>query len=179
MDILILLSNNTNWVDVCVVICLIRTSYMGYSRGFAAEFPRLLSLILVIVLTYHFYGRLGQFLSAHSLLLMPPQVAERVSFASLVVLFMLFFMLLCRILRFVIRISGPHAFDVIGGVIIGIARGILLASLILVILQFLFPTYLNKSIYEGSFSGRKVINLAPKTYEFVSGFKSSPSIEGY
>ena len=166
MDILKIALSYINWIDVFVVICLVRTSYIGYTRGFSAEVPRFLSLFGVIVLTYLYYNKLGQFLSDKTLL--NTDVARNIAFIVLVIGTAIFFKIICILIRMVLRVSGPHLFEVIGGVIIGIIRGFLLASLILTSLQFLGISYFKKSIYEDSYLGGKVANLSPKTFEYFS-----------
>ncbi len=166
MNILKIALSYINWVDIFVVICLIRILYMGYSRGFSAEIPRFLSIITIIVLTYHYYGKLGQFLSKHTLF--NEEIAENVSFITLVIGLALLSKVMCFFIRMIVRISGPPTFEVIGGVIISVLRGFLLASLILTSLQFLNITYFQKSTYENSFLGAKVAKLTPMTFNYFN-----------
>lgn len=157
-----------NWVDVFVVICLIRTCYIGFSRGFSPEIPRFLSVILVIVLSYHFCGRVGQFLSDYQLL--KREMVAGLSFISLVVVLSLICKLLCVLSR-LIKVAGPHMFEVVGGLMVGLIRGFFVASLILVVFSFIFPSYLDRSVYRGSFAGSRIIDIAPQAYDFFNQFK--------
>lgn len=169
MDIIVSLLGRINWIDVFVVIVLIRTSYIGLSRGFSTEIPRFLSLSLVIVLTYYYYNGLGQFLSKYPLI--TPEMINALAFIFLVVIFALLFKLVCIFVRFAIRIKGPDTFELVGGIVIGVIRGLLLASLILGCLKLLFPSYLNESIYKNSFSGPKIVNLAPGVCKIFTKIK--------
>ncbi len=157
-----------NWVDVFVVICLIRTGYIGFSRGLSPEIPRFLSVILVIVLSYHFCGKVGQFLSDYPML--KCEMVAGLSFISLVVVLSMICKLLCVLSR-LIKVTGPHMFEVVGGLMVGLIRGFFVASLVLVVFSFIFPSYLDKSVCQGSFAGCRIIDIAPQTYDFFNQFK--------
>jgi uncharacterized membrane protein required for colicin V production len=166
MNALRILLGYINWVDIFIVICLIRTLYMGFTRGFTAEITRFLSLIAVIVLTYHYYGRLGLFLSGATLL--GKEAAANASFLILAVGWSLLFKIVCVLLRMVIKISGPNLFEKAAGVAIGILRGLLLASFVLAVLTYTNVTYFRRSTYERSFIGARVAELTPKTFGYFN-----------
>ncbi len=167
MDIFTSLLEIINWVDLLIVICCCRTIYMGFTRGFTEELPRLLSVVGVIVLTYYNYSRLGQFLPQDSL--MPQEIACRVAFVSLVIALALFFKLLCVLSRLIIKVSGPALFERVAGVILGGLRGLLLASILLSTLKQVFVSYVAYSIESGSWLGSKVAGLSAEIYNWLSG----------
>jgi uncharacterized membrane protein required for colicin V production len=155
-----------NWVDIFFVICLIRTGYIGFSRGFTAEISRNICAFLTVVLTYQFYGRLGLFLSKYPIV--RAEAVDALAFILLVISFAAVSILICMGYRIIMKASGPHMFEVMGGLIVGVARGILISSLILVCVEFIAPGYVERSISEASIVGQKLIKIAPGTYEFVS-----------
>ena len=70
--------------------------------------------------------------------------------------------------RVVMKASGPHTFEVIGGFILGFIRGVVIASLLLICTQYVAPEYVERSISRGSLVGNKLILVAPKIDDFVN-----------
>jgi uncharacterized membrane protein required for colicin V production len=155
-----------NWVDIFFVICLIRAGYIGFSRGFTSEIPRIICAFLTVVLAYQFYGRLGLFLSKYPIV--KAEAVDALAFILLVAGFAVLSFFACMGYRIIMKASGPHMFEVIAGLVVGLVRGILISSLILVCVEFMAPGYVERSINEASIVGLKLIKIAPGTYEFVS-----------
>ncbi len=155
-----------NWVDVFFVICLIRTCYIGFSRGFTPEVPRLMCAFLTVVLSYYFCGRLGQFLSKYPVI--RPEAVDTLAFIVLVAFFMIMSKVVCVLYRVVMKASGPHMFEIVAGFIIGFVRGVVIASLLLICAQYIAPEYVKRSVNEGSLVGSRLILIAPKIDDFVT-----------
>jgi uncharacterized membrane protein required for colicin V production len=154
-----------NWVDVFFVICLIRTCYIGFSRGFTPELPRLICAFLTVVLSYQFSGRLGLFLSKYPVI--RPEAVDALAFIVLVAFFAVVSLGICMLYRVLMKASGPHMFEVVGGFILGLVRGVVVASLLLNCISLFASDYVARSVNEGSLVGSKLISLAPNINEFV------------
>jgi uncharacterized membrane protein required for colicin V production len=154
-----------NWVDIFFVICLIRTCYIGFSRGFTPEIPRLICAFLTVVLSYQLCGKVGQFLSRYPVI--RPESIDALAFIVLVAFFAILSKVICMLYRVVMKASGPHMFEVAGGCILGFIRGVIIASLLLICTQYIAPEYVERSVDEGSIVGNKLIIVAPKINEFI------------
>ena len=155
-----------NWVDIFFVICLFRTCYIGFSRGFTPEIPRLICAFLTVVLSYQFCGEIGQFLSRYPVI--RSESIDALAFIALVAFFAILSKVICMIYRIVMKASGPHMFESVGGFILGFVRGVVIASLLLICTQYIMPDYVERSIEKGSIVGSKLILVAPKINEFVN-----------
>ncbi|MBI3319381.1 MAG: CvpA family protein, partial [Candidatus Omnitrophica bacterium] len=52
-----------NWVDVVIITLLLRTCYIGFTRGFLVELVSLIAVVTATVLTCHVHARAAQFVS--------------------------------------------------------------------------------------------------------------------
>ena len=165
----------TNWVDIIVVIFLIRGGYIGLDQGFSVELFKTLGAIGATVITLLYYNGLGEWLASHSFL--SPQIANFLSF--LVLVFMLLFVFrVIRLLMF--KISHFQLFyglEKWGGFTLGLARSIVFASLFLFVLTLLPGQYIKESVEEKSFSGPYLKGVAPKVLNFIVMFEPKPEDE--
>jgi len=159
----------TNWVDIIVVILLIRGGYIGLSRGFSVELFKTLGAIAACVLSLLYYQGLAEWLASHSFLSL--QTARVISFLILVFLLVLTFNVV-RILIFkILHIELFYGLEKWGGLGLGLARSIVYTSLFLFVLT-LFPlAYFKQSVEENSFSGPYLKKVAPKVLEFIVKFR--------
>lgn len=165
-----------NWVDVIVIIFLIRGGYIGLSQGLGIELFKSLGAIGVAVLSLLYYDRFGQWLAAHSFLSLPK--ADLISFLVLFILLLLLFKLLRTLIMKVIQVEVLSGFERWGGCILGLARSLVLASLFLFVL-FLIPIpYIQESVSQKSFSGPYLIKVAPIVKDFFLQFKPQANLKG-
>ena len=95
----------TNWVDIIVVIFLVRGVYIGLNQGFSVELFKTLGAIASSILTLLCYGKLGEWLAARSFLSL--QVANFISFLVL----LLSLLIVVRVVRvFLFRILHLELF---------------------------------------------------------------------
>jgi len=160
-----------NWVDVFVLILLIRGAYVGLKHGFLSEILRILGIITALFVSIRYYSNLAQFLTTQvffSKLSLP--VNRVISFVCLLLAVILMFKLGRFIAQSVmqLKVTGPHGKT--GGVICGFIRGGIIASLILFTLNLLPSDYLKKSISENSWSGSRLIKMGSVIYHAIIEF---------
>lgn len=159
----------TNWVDIIVVIFVIRGAYIGLTRGFSIELFKFLGTIGAAVLSLLYYERLGTWLSAHTNL--SPVVANSLSFVVLISL-LLFIFTIVRTLSFkVLHVELIAGWESWAGFILGIIRSLILVSLFLHLLLFIPVEYIKESVEKTSFSGPYLERVAPKVLKFVVQFR--------
>lgn len=143
-----------NWIDIFVVILLIRTGYIAIRNGLPIEFFKLLGTVAAVYAAMHYYLSLANLFGG--------------SFPALVfialALFTYFIFVILRTLfyRF-IKMEAVPRFNQWGGFIIGITRGILFISLMMFIFIILPGSYFKNSVRD-AYSGKYFVPLAPATY---------------
>ena len=155
-----------NWVDIIVVILIIRIGYISVKGGFPVEIFKLLGTICAIYLSLHFYINLGNLLRGYVTSIIPEAYFNFFCFFALALLgYFLFFLLRTALYHFV-DIKAVPALSKWGGLITGFLRDILLIGLIVFAFSISSVTYLadsaNKSYVASRFS-----KVAPLTYSWI------------
>lgn len=164
-----------NWIDIFIVILLFRVGYAAVKSGLPAELFKLLGTLLATYLSLHYYTVLADWFLASRAELQKKAPLEFLDFISFLVLAIggyLIFVLLRSIFYRFIKMEAVPNLNKWGGLILGIARGILLAGLIMFMLVISSASYLKKSV-ANSYFGRQVFAVAPSTYSALwSGLAS-------
>lgn len=156
-----------NWLDFFVVILLFRIGYIAIKNGLPIELFKLLGTLLAVYLAMHYYTswsnfvgeRLGQGKIAFKFL-------EFLSFLVLVILGQLVFVFLRSVFWRFIKMEATPKLNKWGGLILGMGRAVLVASLIMYILVVSSIGYLRNSIKD-SYSGKRLFKMAPTTYSVL------------
>ena len=153
-----------NWVDVFVVVILIRVCWAGIKGGFLAEFFKTLGTISAIYLSLHYYIGLSDSIRERiPLKNVPLDFLDFVFFIVLAITgYLLFVILRQAILKF-INIQPIPKLNKWGGFSLGIIRAFLLTSLLIFMLLISTISYLKKSVVN-SFSGEYFSKIAPGVY---------------
>lgn len=160
MDIL----SRINWVDILVIIILFRVSYIAFQEGLSHEIFPLIGATGTVVLALYYYENLSNFISGNVMKL-PIEVTDFLSFIALIILFGILFKLLRVVLDKVIKVSWHPLIEKLGGVVAGIFRACIVASIILMILSLMPLSYLQRSIREKSLTGMYFLKIGPFVYE--------------
>jgi len=160
MDIL----THTNWVDVLVLIIVLRTSYVAFQEGLSHEIFPLIGNLVIVVASLHYYAKLGSFFS-ENLVKMPPSIADFLSFLILVIGIGLLFRVIKVLLDMIIKVEWHPLLERLGGMVFGVARAFIAASLVLMILALVPLPYLQRSIRDRSLTGPYVLGVGPYIYE--------------
>lgn len=167
-----------NWVDVLVVILMIRISYVAFQEGLSHEILPLIGSIIIIIIDLHYYEKIGLFIS-QNLVILPIELANFLSFLILAVIIGLAFKLLAGIFNKVIKVAWHPLIEIFGGVIFGVIRASIVASLILMIIALLPLPYLQRSVRDRSVTGMFFLKIGPSIYEKVSKFLPTIKVGGY
>jgi uncharacterized membrane protein required for colicin V production len=153
-----------NWIDILVVTVLFRSTYIGVKKGFVIELFKNIGIIFTCFFTLHYYVRLGNFLADKT----PVAQTTCWLFSYLVISFLI--LLISTLARHsflrIIKIETVELLRWLGGGVLGLARGGILASIICLFFVISNVTYLKGSVRQ-SYSGEKIINIAPNTYRFI------------
>jgi len=153
-----------NWVDIFIVIILIRAGYVALKNGLASEFFKILGLVFCSYLALHYHSGIVDLVQNRlGFKKVSTGFLNFVFFVILAAAGYALFVLLRKIFSRFIKMEAIPTLNKWGGFFLGILRGLFLASLILFILVISEIQYFRKSI-RSSASGRFVLRIAPVAY---------------
>lgn len=156
---------NINWIDILIIILLVRTSYVGFTKGFSYEFLTLLALLCSVMLSIHSYSFVASYLTQS--INLPIGFSNFISFVILALGSYFILSFLKNFLHKFINLEMFPKFERIGGIILGFARGAVIASLVLLSMMLIPNKYLRDSIMVNSMTSNVFIKVAPTCYEYV------------
>jgi membrane protein required for colicin V production len=160
------IASRVNWVDLLVLILLIRSCYVGSSRGFGQELFGTIGVLTELMVPIFFYGVIRDIVFLPSVL---PSLFVRVLIFLVVVFSILFvFRIIGMIFQKLMSVEFHSHLDKLGGALFGLVRASLWINIILLVLLMLPSDYLTKSITRGSLSGNYFLNIGPVIYAKVS-----------
>lgn len=132
-----------NWVDILAIIILFRITYVGFLLGVGAQIVYFLSLFFILITSLSCYDKPAVVLSER--LGLPVSMSE---FLSFLCIFLFLFILTKIILKFVptMRPEGLIAIEQIGGVALGLLRGIMFLGIMLILIMLLPVKGISKSV---------------------------------
>lgn len=156
-----------NWVDVFVVIIVLRTTYVAAKDGFSHEIFPLIGIFLVTVFSLHYYQVIGGALRTRFQII-PESIADFVCFLGISVISIIIVRILKVLLDKIVKVQWHSGLEKGGGVICGLARSLMTASIILLALNMMPLSYFDRSINEKSLIGKKVMGIGPAIYGKVA-----------
>jgi len=167
---------NLNWIDIVVIIIIARITYIAIKKGLFIEVFKFLGAIFAVFICLHYYTKLGDllnnFLKVSSLSL---DLCDFISFALLWIGVTLVFVLLRDVFSHLIKIEAISIINRWFSLFLGLARGLILASLLMYIFSIPAIEYLKKSV-QNAYLGRRVFFVSSSLYQklwnnFVSKFR--------
>lgn len=150
-----------NWIDIIVVILVLRTVFVGVTRGFTKDFFNLLAILTAGCLAVHYYIILADFLKENWGL--SERTAILISFIFLTISSICILKIIIYLFLRLVKIEFHSVVEKIGGFFIGLVHGIALASLLLLIFNFSETEYVHSSL-KRSFLTPHIIGVVPNTY---------------
>lgn len=153
-----------NWIDIVVLILLFRMTYIAIKNGLPIELFKLLGIISAIYLSMHYYILCSAYLKERAVIKnIPLEFLTFLSFIVLAILGYLIFIILRKVFYRFINVEPVQRLNKWGGFIVGIARGILVISLLMFISVISNINYLNNSV-KNAYLGRRIFKVAPAIY---------------
>ena len=156
-----------NWVDIFVIILLLRIGYISAKTGFSAEVFKFLGTIAAIYFSLHYYTIFADFVSGRSSSeKMPLQFWDFICCLFLAIAaYMIFYALRILFSRFIKMEAVPNL-DRWGGLALGAARAFLFSGLIIFMLVISTITYFKNKVND-SYLGSRFFKIAPATYSWL------------
>jgi len=174
-----------NWIDILIVIVLIRMCYIAVRMGFAVEAFKLLGTVFAVFFAFHYYLALTDVFNSTVKDKLTVGFLDFASFVLIGVVSYLALVIFRLSFLHVIKIEAVSQLNKWGSFVFGIARGILLSSLIVYGLFISSIEYFQKSVTE-SYLGSRIYEVAPSLYKktwsglvskFVTTEKPNTSIQ--
>ena len=159
MDIL----TRINWVDVLVVIIMLRTSYVAFQDGLSHEILPLLGVTAASVISLHYYSRITAIVSGSTGMGLSG-ILSPISFIVIFVVVIFIFRLIGAIAQNLIKITWHPLIEKAGGLIVGVVKAGVLTSAILVILMLIPLSYFKTSIMDKSLIGMYFLKIGPNIH---------------
>lgn len=183
-DILTLLSKRRpmeiitriNWVDILVLIIVLRISYIAFQDGLSHEIFPLIGTVCTLVLSLHYYNKISSFLITN-LAKIPVGLGNFLSFFALIIVIGFIFKLIRSIVDKIIKITWNSLIEKFGGLFAGILRAAVVASTVLIIIALMPLSYLQWSIKDRSLVGMYFLRIGPAIHEKVSAILPTIKIQ--
>ena len=154
-------------------------SYIGFRLGLSSELVKLAAVVGGFFVSFRYYQGVGDFVAHQTFL--STEWAGALVMVGLIAGVYIGVILVMRLLERLAQLTFHAKVNQVGGLLVGLVRGGLVASVILVALRQLPSSYLAASIEERSLTGPIVSRMAPAVYDTVtpwvgralSGFRSS------
>jgi len=158
-----------NWVDILVVILMLRISYVAFRDGLSHEIFSLIGSILVMVLAMRYYPVFGSSISSN-MMNMPIELANFLSFLVLVAASGFIVRLLRVVLDKIVKVQWHPLIEKFGGLAVGIMKAYVIAGIVLMTLSLMPLSYLQWSIKDKSLTGKYILRAGPEIYDRVGRF---------
>ena len=156
-----------NWLDILIILIFIRICFVSLKTGFLVEIFKFLGIVTAVYCSLHYYTTLSDFLQARlGLKTIPLEFLDFVSAILLALLGCLLFFAVRVGFERIIKMETTPKISQAGGLLLGLGRALLLVSLVTFFLAISSVDYFKK-IAVSSYSGSKVIDIAPNTYTWL------------
>lgn len=156
-----------NWVDIFVIIIVMRISYVAFQDGLSHQIFPLIGTIGTAVIALHYYHNIALYLYQNAIRL-PVKALDFLSFILLLIGVGLIFKLLRVFSDKIINVTWHPLVEKAGGLLFGFMRSCVVASVILMILALTPLSYLQHSIRDRSLMGMHFLRIVPNVYGKVS-----------
>jgi len=126
-----------HWFDIAVIIALILSGLWSFCRGLIRELLSLLGLVAASVLAIRGYATVANVLAPF---IAQEWVRQAIGFALIFLVVMAIAMVCSTLLRLIIRTVGLSVLDRLLGGLFGLAKVVLVASVLLIMASKFFPS---------------------------------------
>ncbi len=166
-----------NWVDVLVVIIMLRTSYVAFQDGLSHEIFPLIGAFSSLVLSLNYYKKIALIISQDTGNI-PLVVLNCLCFAVLFMGIIFIFKFIRAIFDKIIKVTWHPFIEKFGGLLAGAVKASMITSAILIMLALVPLSYLKWSISQRSLTGMYFLKIGPNIYAKSSRFLPSIKIDG-
>ena len=151
------------WLDLVVFAILVRTAFVGGTTGLATEIFKTVGLLIGLVLSFRYHGVLAGW-AGHGLPIASSYL-QILAFLSILLAAVWASSLIRGVSSAIVTIKFVPQVERYGGILLGIARGALFASLLLFAASLCSNEVLQKSLHTGGMIVPRIQSIAPFLYD--------------
>ena len=155
-----------NWIDIFVAILVLRICYVACGSGLPVEIFKTLGTFFALYLSLHYYVIFSDSFQGYLPIEVPEKILYFVCFLLLALVSFQVFVFLRMFLHPFMKMDAVPDVKRWGGFFLGLIRAFLFSSWLLFAFKICPFPYLNSSV-PSSFSGARLVNLAPNTYTWI------------
>jgi membrane protein required for colicin V production len=157
-----------NWIDIIIIILLAVAVGIGFKKGLVQEIVGIIALIIAFFLALKLHMIAAAMLTKMIPGLTRP-IAPTVGFVAVFLVVFLAITVVGWLLSKIIKATPLDFADKIGGMVIGLVKGALIISILLLLLALLpLPKEANRKL-DRSAMIRSIRKVAPMVYEHTKG----------
>ena len=164
-----------NWLDLVIVFLLIRGLFLGIRNGLTAEIFRFIGSVLSLTLAIQWHSQTAEILIANFAL--PAWLSQLLCFVVIAQLIRIIFKYGIILLLKILNIQFMPPLEKPGGAVVGLARAVIVAGALILMLSFFPSKYMTESIYDKSFSGAFLAKATQRTYQSLTFWLPEERIE--
>jgi len=157
-----------NWVDIGVMLLFVRICITAFKNGFPIELFKFIGTLLAIYLSSHYYIIVSDYI-ANWLALgkrLPLEFLDFIVFVLIAIGGYSILVLLRSVFGKLLKMEAISTLNKWGSLVLGVARALLLSSLIIFAMFISSVDYL-KSSARVSYSGKHLFRVCPDTYSWI------------
>ena len=166
---------NINWLDILVLVIVLRAVYIGTKRGLTAELFNFFGVLVSLVAAVMWYARAADVLVINFKL--PVWLSQFLCFIIITQFFRIIFKYGLVLLLKILNVQFIPQLERIGGGIIGLGRGIILSGIIILTIGIIPNNYLRESIEVKSFTGSFLLKSTERTYTSLTFWMAQEQIQ--
>jgi len=148
-----------NIIDIILIVPVAWFAYMGFRKGLIIELTSLAALILGIYAAIHFRGYIATFLSNN--FNFNEEYVPIIAFVITFVIVVILVFILGKIIEKFINLIALGFLNKLAGTVFGIAKGVVLLSIVLLIINKFDEDFISESKKENSLLYRPILSVAP------------------
>jgi uncharacterized membrane protein required for colicin V production len=154
-----------HWIDLVVVLFVVRGVVRGHRRGLSGELLRFLGILCALALSFKFYEAAADRFAPH----LPggQNVAIACGFSAIFLCVLAFFYMLNQTLHHLSQLPGVAALEKTGGAVLGGAKAFLFACAVLILLALVKVERISNAVSRNSFFGPMAISRLPDAYKLA------------
>ena len=156
-----------NWVDILVLMLAIKIIYTSLKAGVIAEFFKLCGTIFTVYVSLHYYIAVSDSVRVHmGLKRFPVEFLDFIVFLFLAASSYLSVVFIRIVFTKFMKAQATPRLNRLGGLVLALARGLLLMSLVVFMLAISSIGYLKNSV-KRSYFGRDLFTVNIATYNWI------------
>jgi len=156
-----------SWPDLLAIIILLRSGYVGSQRGFFGELFHIFGMCAALFLAVFFYIPVSGFFNRY--LFIPVSISYLLGFISILFFFYIVIKVAYGLMGKILKIEVIPGINKIGGLLLGLSKGIVLATLLFFAMLLTPIEYVFESAKERSLLAPFFVNAGVGLYQGISG----------